>query len=370
MLALASALHLTRTLDASPARILRTLAVGLFCAAGLVLHAAPSHAADGPAPAKANAAAQPGGRIVDIAQVEAAIARGAIVWDVRSADDYKRGHLPGAINFGDAGKVLRDEQREDFLPTAAIAKAFGDAGLDPRQEVVVYGGRGNAYAYFGGYAVRYFGGRNVSVFHDGFEGWQEAGKPVSTESHQRPKIALTLAPNPAIAATTDEVVKRFNAPGVQVLDVRTRKEFSGDDIRAIRGGHIPGAISIPVEQNWQDPEAPQKLAKKEAANTAGLALKDRSALEALYKDLDRNKETIVYCQSGVRASETAAVLETLGFKEVKVYDSSWLGWAAKLSAPVENETFLNVGALTGQLNAQINALKRRVDELEKQLAKK
>ena len=370
MLALASALHLTRTLDASPARILRTLAVGLFCAAGLVLHAAPAHAADGPAPAKANTAAQPGGRIADIAQVEAAIARGAIVWDVRSADDYNRGHLPGAINFGDAGKVLRDEQREDFLPTAAIAKAFGDAGLDPRQEVVVYGGRGNAYAYFGGYAVRYFGGRSVSVFHDGFEGWQEAGKPVSTESHRRPKIALNLAPNPAIAATTDEVVKRFNAPGVQVLDVRTRKEFSGDDIRAIRGGHIPGAISIPVEQNWQDPEAPQKLAKKEAANTAGLALKDRGALEALYKDLDRDKETIVYCQSGVRASETAAVLEALGFKDVKVYDSSWLGWAAKLSAPVENETFLNVGALTGQLNAQINALKRRVDELEKQLAKK
>ncbi|MDE2585785.1 MAG: hypothetical protein KGN39_10335, partial [Betaproteobacteria bacterium] len=90
----------------------------------------------------------------------------------------------------------------------------------------------------------------------------------------------------------------------------------------------------------------------------------------LYQDLDRNKETIVYCQSGVRAAETAAVLETLGFSKVKVYDSSWLGWAARLSAPVENETFLNVGALTSQLNGQIAALKRRVDELEKQLAKK
>ena len=353
---------------AAPAanQTLLALALSLCCAAGLALHTPSAHAS--PQAAAASKADTQG--IVDIAQVEAAQARGAILWDVRSADDYKRGHLPGAINFGDAGKVLRDDQKEDFLPTPVIEKLFADAGLDPSREIVVYGARGNPYAYFGRFAVRYFGGRQVSVFHDGFEGWQEAGKQVSTDPVQLSPVPLKLTPTPALAVSTDQVVQQFNRPGVQVLDVRTRKEFAGDDIRAIRGGHIPGAINIPFEQNWQDPEAPQKLAKKESSNTGGLALKDRPALEKLYQDLDRNKETIVYCQSGVRASETAAVLETLGFTKVKVYDSSWLGWAAKLSAPVENETFLNVGALTGQLNGQINTLKRRVDELEKQLAKK
>lgn len=356
---------------AAPAthQTLAALALSLCCAAGLALHTSSAHAASSQAAAASKANAGPQG-IVDIAQVEAALARGAILWDVRSADDYKRGHLPGAINFGDAGKVLRDDQKEDFLATPVIEKLFADAGLDPSREIVVYGARGNPYAYFGRFAVRYFGGRQVSVFHDGFEGWQEAGKPVSTAPVQLSPVALKLTPTPALAVSTDQVVQQFNRPGVQVLDVRSRKEFAGDDIRAIRGGHIPGAINIPFEQNWQDPEAPQKLAKKESTNTGGLALKERPALEKLYQDLDRNKETIVYCQSGVRASETAAVLETLGFSKVKVYDSSWLGWAAKLSAPVENETFLNVGALTGQLNGQINTLKRRVDELEKQLAKK
>ena len=365
MLALTSALRLTRTLDAPPSRILRPLAVGLFCLAGLLLHTAPAHATE---PSRATAQ-QPGSHIISVTEVEAAIARGAILWDVRSAEDYAQGHLPGAINFGDVGKVLRDEQKEDFLPTASIATIFGNAGLDPRQEVVVYGGRGNAYAYFGGYAVRYFGGHHVSIFHDGIDGWRDAGKPVATEPAQRAKIALTLTPNPALAATTAEVAARFNSPSVQVVDVRTRKEFSGEDIRAIRGGHIPGAINIPVEQNWRDPETPQKLAKKEVSDTAGQTLKNRSALAAIYQGLNRHKETIVYCQSGVRAAETATVLESLGFTDVKVYDSSWLGWAAKLSAPVENETFLNVGALTSQLSGQINTLKRRVDDLEKQLAR-
>ena len=308
-------------------------------------------------------ARQQSGAIVDIAQLDAALNRGAILWDVRSADEYKRGHLPGAINFGDAGKVLRDEQKEDFLPTATIEKLFSEAGLDPSKEIIVYGARGNAYAYFGGYAVRFFGGKKVAVFHDGFEGWREAGRPVSTDGTKLAPVALKLETAPALVLSTAEVLERFSRPGVQVVDVRTRKEFSGADIRAIRGGHIPGAVNIPYEENWQDPATPQKLAKKEVASTEGLALKTRPALEALYKGLDREKETIVYCQSGVRASETSAVLESLGFKNVKVYDSSWLGWAAKLSAPVDNETFLNVGALKGQ----ISSLKRQLDELEKRL---
>lgn len=335
------------------------LTAGFLALNGLLFSASATQAAE----PRQSATAAPGNIIIDAAQVEAAMARGAIVWDVRSADDYKRGHLPGAINFGDAGKVLRDEQKEDFLPTPVIEKLFSDAGLDPSREIVVYGARGNAYTYFGSYAVRYFGGRHVSVFHDGFEGWREAGRLVSTEPARRPAVALKLIAQPSLAASTDEVAGSFARPDVQVVDVRTRKEFTGEDIRAIRGGHIPGAVNIPYEENWADPEAAKKLAGKETAKTDGLALKGRQELEALYKDLDRDKETIVYCQSGVRAAETSTVLESLGFRNVKVYDSSWLGWAARLSAPVDNETFLNVGALTGQ----ISALKKQVDELAKRL---
>ena len=84
-------------------------------------------------------------------------------------------------------------------------------------------------------------------------------------------------------------------------------------------------------------------------------------LKALYARLDPGKETVVYCQSGVRAAETASVLETLGFRNIKVYDSSWLGYAARLDAPAANERFFNVGALNGRLAS----MQRRIDELEK-----
>ena len=91
-----------------------------------------------------------------------------------------------------------------------------------------------------------------------------------------------------------------------------------------------------------------------------MALKERSDLNQLYSKFDPNKETVVYCQSGVRASETAVVLQNLGFKNVKVYDSSWLGWASHLASPVADETYLNVGLL----NAKMSAMQNKINELE------
>jgi len=80
--------------------------------------------------------------IVDGSYVAEAIARNAVVWDVRPADAYAKGHIVGAINIGDAAKVLRDENTEDFIATDRIESILGAAGLDPKRETIVYGSRG------------------------------------------------------------------------------------------------------------------------------------------------------------------------------------------------------------------------------------
>jgi thiosulfate/3-mercaptopyruvate sulfurtransferase len=95
-----------------------------------------------------------------------------------------------------------------------------------------------------------------------------------------------------------------------------------------------------------------------------MSLKPVAALKALYSKLDPEKETIVYCQSGARASETAGVLQQLGFKNVKVYDSSWLGYGNTPDAPAENVTYFNVGLL----NNRLAGMQNRIDQLEKELA--
>ena len=310
------------------------------------------------------AAAQSDNLIVDHGFVLAAQQRGAVIWDVRAEADFRKGHIPGAVSIGDAGQVLRNPNTEDFIPIPRIEAILGQAGIDPTKEIVVYGTRASVIAYFGLYAVQYFGGANVRVYHDGIDGWRAAGHALTTEATIRAAAALKLTPRAANYASTADILGRLKDANVQLLDVRTPREFSGDDIRAIRGGHIPGAINIPYEQNWVDPDTAAKLAQRRVGDNAGMSLKPQASLRELYAGLDPNKETIVYCQSGVRAAETATVLADLGFKNVKVYDSSWLGYGNTLDAPANNAVFLNVGAL----NTRISGMQNRIDALEKELA--
>jgi len=300
------------------------------------------------------------GTIVDLQYVKAAQQRGAIIWDVRASNQYLEGHIPGAINFGDIGTVLRDPNREDFIDLAEINAIFNKAGLDIYKEIVVYGSRGNPYSYFGLFTIHYFGGKQAKVFHDGIDGWADAGLPIEKTSSTLASINIKLAPQENLVVSNEQMRKLYNNQSVQVVDARTFNEFKGNDVRAIRGGHIPGAISIPYEQNWKDPATGSKLAKKEVKTNAGMSLKTKDELNALYAKLDPNKETVVYCQSGVRAAETVTVLQNLGYKNVKIYDSSWLGWASHLASPVADETYLNVG----MLNARIAAMQNKINELE------
>ncbi|MFZ5540652.1 MAG: sulfurtransferase [Pseudomonadota bacterium] len=304
--------------------------------------------------------------IVDLEFVKQAVARGALLWDARDEATFAKGHIPGAVNIGDPTVELRDAQTEDYRPLPELEKILGGAGLDPTREIVVYAQRGAPVAYFAQLTLRYFGARKAYVFHDGMDGWRAAGQPVATQPVKRQPVALKLVPVPGVTVTTKEVLAAVKRPGVQLIDVRTPKEFRGEDIRAIRGGHIPGAINIPFEANWIDPEVRNKLRKGLVKDTAGFSLKPRDELRKLYAALDPDKETIVYCQSGNRAAETAAVLADLGFRNIKVYDSSWLGYASVLTAPAEDETWLNVGAL----QATVQSLEARIEELERRLAQR
>ncbi|MEP7262573.1 MAG: rhodanese-like domain-containing protein [Usitatibacter sp.] len=304
--------------------------------------------------------------IADLPALEKSIAAGALVWDVRSAEEYNKGHIPGAVNIGSVGDVFRDANREDPPSAAAASRLFGSAGMDIlKRDVITYSTKGDPFAYYGARMVEYYGGKHALVFHGGIDDWNAAGKPLTAEAARLEPVTLALTAEGRGSMNTKDVVDRVKAGKAQILDTRTAKEFTGEDIRAIRGGHVAGAVLIPYEHNWSDPDAGSKFAQKKVASRDGMSLKPQAELRALYAKLDPEKETVVYCQSGVRASETAAILRDLGFKDVKVYEESWLGYAGHLSAPAEQEVFVNVGALSGRLSS----LQSRVKELETELAK-
>ena len=332
----------------------------LIAAAALVAASLGVYAADEPV-------------IVDTGFVEQAAARGALIWDVRSQEEYRRGHIPGAVNIDEIALVLRESNTEDYIPLAKIEQILGEAGIDPTREIVLYGTKAHTSPYFGYVTVRYLGGGSARVYHGGIDDWKSAGKPIATDPVKLPPVSFRAQMNPGVIVSTREVVAKLGAPGVQIVDARTEKEFNGEDIRALRGGRIPGAVNIPYESNWVDPDTPRKLQRRQVAGKDGMSLKPAIDLRALYARFDPEKETIVYCQSGVRAAETATVLQSLGFRNVKVYDSSWLGYGNTFDAPAENVAYFNVGRVNGtlmQMQQRIDLLEGQVEELKAAKEKK
>ncbi len=293
--------------------------------------------------------------IADRAGVERAVARGALVWDVRDAPDFVRGHLPGAISIGDAVFALRDGSGGGFLPAAGIEPLLASAGLDPSREIVVYGNRGSWQPYVARHALERVGARRVSVYDGGVEDWLAAGLALE-DGPPRLRPAPVSLREPALRSIgTGEMLSRLNQPWAQLVDVRPAAEYRGDEARALRGGRIPGAVNVPHAHN--------RLGGPAGDAPAG-PLRPIDELRALYAALDPRKETIVYDHDGTWAAQTAAVLQSLGFRNVRVYDASWRGWSAAPDVPVDAARFVDVGAL----GATISGLQSRVDALERELS--
>lgn len=302
--------------------------------------------------------------IVDTAFVEEAMQRGALIWDVRSQNDYLRGHIPGAVNIDSITDVLRDSRTEDYIPISKIEQLLGEAGIDASREIILYGSKARPAAYFGYITLRYLGVDDVSVYHGGIDDWKGAGNRIDTDLVKMARATFIATPDPTQLATTREVIQKLGDDSVQFVDARSPNEYAGEDIRALRGGHVPGAVNIPYETNWIDADTPRKLARKRVDNKDGMNLKPRDALEAMYAQLDKDKETIVYCQSGARAAESAVILQELGFKNVRVYDSSWLGYGNTFDAPAESVSYFNVG----RVNRMMRSLQMQIDLLEDEIA--
>jgi len=159
-----------------------------------------------------------------------------------------------------------------------------------------------------------------------------------------PGLASAAGGQDAVVSTR-EMLSRIDQPWVQLIDVRSADEYAGRDIRALRGGHIPGAVSVPVAEAGVDGDTIS------AAALAGL--RERLA------GFDRRKETIVYGHDADTARRVAAVLREQGFRQVRVYAEAWQAWANTLELPVAGERYADVGAMRDRLLALQRELGRR-----------
>ncbi|TMF24402.1 MAG: sulfurtransferase [Chloroflexi bacterium] len=160
----------------------------------------------------------------------------------------------------------------------------------------------------------------MAVMEGGIQRWIAEGRPLEKGEVVVTPASFTPRPREGVIATKEEVLAAVRSGDPWLLDVRRDSEFTGEEKRAARGGHIPGAVNV----LWKD------------ALGADWSVKDAGELEDMYANAGFGPETstITYCQAGVRAAFTHLVLTALGHDEVRTYDGSWEEWGNDASVPI------------------------------------
>ena len=244
---------------------------------------------------------------------------------------YELGHIPGALKI-DWHTDLNDEVQRDYVGRSQFQALVRRLGIDERTTLVFYGDKNNWWATYALWVFQLFGFTSARILDGGRAKWEAEGREMTTDVRAVTPSAYTAGErdDTRIRAFMPEVRRHVAAHG-RLIDVRSPDEFTGAKLHmpdypqegAMRGGHIPGARSVP----WA-----------RAANADG-TFKNAAALREIYEGdggLAAGDDVIAYCRIGERSSHTWFVLTyLLGFDRVRNYDGSWTEWGNAVRAPIE-----------------------------------
>jgi thiosulfate/3-mercaptopyruvate sulfurtransferase len=242
---------------------------------------------------------------------------------------YEEGHVPGAIGWA-WNSQLCDTVRRDILPKAQLEQLLGSSGISNDTTVIIYGDNNNWFAAWALWQLKIYGHKDVRLMNGGRKKWLAEGRDLTLDVPKVPAaIYRATGPDNSLRAFLPQVQAAVEGGGHALVDVRSPQEFTGEILAppglpetCQRGGHIPGARSIP----WG-----------RACNDDG-TFKSADELQSIYgaEGVNGSKPVIAYCRIGERSSHTWYVLKyLLGFDKVINYDGSWTEWGNLVGAPVE-----------------------------------
>jgi thiosulfate/3-mercaptopyruvate sulfurtransferase len=246
-----------------------------------------------------------------------------LLLDLRPAEHYAAGHLPGAVHLDIWGISLIDT---DPAPLRAflwiIEHLFAERGVSADRPVVLYEETSGTRVARAFWFLEFFGHPDVRVLDGGVRAWTAAGLPVSHE-HVAPMPTTWKGQRKTeLIATWKDVHDRLGEADAAILDTRSDGEYLGTLVRAARGGAIPGAVHLEWTRNL-GPDG---------------AFKPAADLQTMFEQagVTRDREVVPYCQGGYRAAHSYLALRLLGYPRLRNYLGSWKEWGDKTELPIEH----------------------------------
>ena len=243
---------------------------------------------------------------------------------------YEIGHIPGAVKL-DWHVDVQDRLTRDFVDQQEFERLMSRWGITNDTTIVLYGDKNNWYACYSFWLFSMYGHTKMKIMNGGRTKWEAEKRPLTKAVPQiTPSTYHAQPADESLRAYREDVLAGLKNPGRRLVDVRSPQEYTGELIHMVnypqegaqRGGHIPGAKSIP----WGT-----------AANTDG-TFKSAEELRQIYgsKDVTPDAEVVTYCRIGERSAYTWFVLtRLLGYPRVRNYDGSWTEWGNLVRSPIE-----------------------------------
>lgn len=250
------------------------------------------------------------------------------VIDCTVLEAYRRAHIPGAVGLP-VNPYIKDKADQTYvMPPEQFTELMQSLGVSPDTTVVTYDDSNSLQAARLWWVLNYYGHTDVKILNGGWQRWLTENRPITFHQTHPPRGTFTAAPaNEEIICRVDDLKAAIDAPGIQVMDMRSDGEWLGTNDRGnARVGHVPGAIHL----EWLD--------YVESDDTR--VFKSADTLRAMLRDVGvtPDSEVITYCQGGIRAAHGFFVLRLLGWDRVRNYDGSMREWANRDDTPLVLES--------------------------------